>query len=139
MTQRTEVILKDDEARDKKRERFESVAISAAKQCQRLTIPKIHPPMKFKEAIVYLKNQNHLVIPSLMGEERKSLLKIFETMDFSAHSGIAFLIGPEGDFTSEEYQYAWQEGCQPVTLGESVLRVETAAIAVVSVAHLLLL
>jgi 16S rRNA (uracil1498-N3)-methyltransferase len=41
-------------------------------------------------------------------------------------------IGPEGDFTDEEVDLAKQSGFIPVTLGNLVLRVETAAVAVAS-------
>jgi len=42
------------------------------------------------------------------------------------------LIGPEGDFTPEEVALARKYGCIPVTLGDLVLRVDTACLAVVS-------
>ena len=130
-TRRTEVVFKP-EARERKQQRFESVAVSAAKQCQRSTIPVIHPPMNFKDALAYLKIKTFLVIPSLSGD-RQPLLKVLEEFDWS--KGISFLIGPEGDFTLEEYQWAWKEGACAVTLGETVLRVETAAVSVIAAAN----
>lgn len=130
-TRRTEVVFKP-EARGKKQQRFESVAVSAAKQCGRSTIPVIHPPMNLKDALAYLKTKTFPVIPSLQGD-RQPLLKVLEALD--AGKGISFLIGPEGDFTPEEYQLAWTEGAAAATLGETVLRVETAAISVVAAAN----
>jgi len=130
-TRRTEVVFKP-EARGKKQQRFESVAVSAAKQCGRSVIPVIHPPMNLKDALVYLKTKTSPVIPSLSGD-RQPLLKVLEEFDWSR--GVSFLIGPEGDFTPEEYQSAWKEGACAVTLGETVLRVETAAISSVAAAN----
>jgi 16S rRNA U1498 N3-methylase RsmE len=45
---------------------------------------------------------------------------------------ILILTGPEGDFTEKELDLTKKPGCIPVSLGETVLRAETAAIAAVS-------
>ena len=42
------------------------------------------------------------------------------------------LVGPEGDFSDEEYSYAKQSDFSSVSLGDNILRVETAAIAAIS-------
>ena len=47
------------------------------------------------------------------------------------------LIGPEGDFSPEEVQAARAAGFQPVTLGESRLRTETAGLMAVAAVHAL--
>jgi 16S rRNA (uracil1498-N3)-methyltransferase len=43
------------------------------------------------------------------------------------------LVGPEGDFTPAELELARRHGCQPITLGPIILRVETAAIYCLSI------
>jgi 16S rRNA (uracil1498-N3)-methyltransferase len=43
------------------------------------------------------------------------------------------LVGPEGDFTPAELAFARGHGCQPITLGPIILRVETAAIYCLSI------
>ena len=48
-----------------------------------------------------------------------------------------FFVGPEGDFTFEELSEATDKGCIPVSLGENVLKVDTAAVAISSIAHLI--
>jgi len=68
------------------------------------------------------------LIPTLLGE-RESLKNILTKPKCR---NILVLIGPEGDFTPEEVALAKQAGCIPVSLGDLVLRVETAAIAAVS-------
>ena len=50
--------------------------------------------------------------------------------------GFVFFIGPEGDFTPEEVQLALKAGALPVSLGENVLKVDTAAMAVVAFARM---
>ncbi|MBF0521830.1 MAG: 16S rRNA (uracil(1498)-N(3))-methyltransferase [Candidatus Omnitrophica bacterium] len=132
MTQRTEVNLKD-ERLDKKLVRYQTIAVSAAKQSHRLTVPQIHPPMKFREALELLSKTSTVLIPSLCGEP-KNLLKTLEEVKHSLK--ISFLIGPEGDFTPEEYALAQEKGAKAVTLGNTVLRVETAAISSISCANL---
>ncbi len=49
---------------------------------------------------------------------------------------ISFVIGPEGDFTDDEYNLAFKMGCIPVSLGETILKVETAAISILACANL---
>lgn len=131
-TKRTEIDIKP-EREVKKLTRFEKIAISASKQSQRLFIPKIHPVLDLTSAINYAKENGSMIIPSLAGNP-KNIFKVFHNLKNSP--AITFFIGPEGDFTDEEYQFAWDEGCTPVTLGKTILRVETAAISTVSAANL---
>lgn len=72
------------------------------------------------------------LIPTLTGE-RKPCKEILKE---SKAKNILVIIGPEGDFTSEELDSAKKAGCIPVSLGDLVLRVETAAVAVASFIHL---
>ena len=68
------------------------------------------------------------MIPTLI-QERKPLK---EALEESKSKNILVIIGPEGDFTSDELDLAKKRGCIPVSLGDLVLRVATAAVAVVS-------
>ncbi|MBN1869626.1 MAG: 16S rRNA (uracil(1498)-N(3))-methyltransferase [Candidatus Omnitrophica bacterium] len=131
-TQRTGMNLKGDRLITKM-SRFQMIAINAAKQSQRNFIPIIHPIMDFSPAIKHLSKISAMIIPSLMGERRK-IFDVFR--DLKSPNAIAFLIGPEGDFTPEEYCQAHKSGCVPVTLGDTVLKVETAAICALSCANL---
>ena len=131
-TKRTEINLKGDRLVSKKT-RYQTVAINAAKQSQRSFIPTIHPVMDFPSALKSLTKSSTVIIPSLTGE-RKSLLKALR--DMKSSQTISFLIGPEGDFTPEEYAFAQKCGCIAVTLGDTILKVETAAICVLSCASL---
>ena len=127
-TKRTEVVLKGDRL-SKKRERFQTVAINAAKQSKRNTVPTIHPITNFEKCLTTLQDDTQLIIPSLNEKSlslQKACDKIFPT------NKIGCLIGPEGDFTEEEYTLAEKKGCIPVTLGPTTLKVETAAICTIS-------
>jgi len=130
-TKRTEMSITGERA-EKKMKRYQTVAINAAKQSQRASIPMIHPITEFNKALIYLKNSD-VIIPSLLGK-RKNLMEVFDQMKSSER--VSFLVGPEGDFTPKEYALAQEAGCRAVTLGETILKVETAAICVLSCANL---
>ncbi|MBF0478156.1 MAG: 16S rRNA (uracil(1498)-N(3))-methyltransferase [Candidatus Omnitrophica bacterium] len=128
LTQRTEFSAYKNGA-EHKLERYQTVAINACKQCQRARVPIIHNFMKFEPAIDFLISRSTVIIPSLRGNRK--LLK--EALSLPAkQNNFSFLIGPEGDFTPGEYDFAFQKGCTPVTLGSTILRVETAALSVLA-------
>lgn len=127
-TQRTEVILKGERAQ-KKRQRFETVALNAAKQSKRADIPRIHDITNFKDCIDALHKDTLLVMPGLV-EPRVDIAALFPLKEKTAK--LAVLIGPEGDFTPEEYAYAKDKGARIVSLGPTTLKVETAALAAAS-------
>lgn len=131
VTRRTEILL-EGKRREQKLTRFKTVALNAAKQCKRTSIPNIHPITSFKDALLLLTKTSRVFIPSLI-LQRENLLKALQ--EISRPEKISFLIGPEGDFTPEEYTEAQKMGCIPVSLGETILKVETAAICAVACAN----
>ncbi len=130
-TKRTEIKL-DQQRLDKKLSRYRSIAINASKQSKRATVPFIHSIINFEQALRQLGGSSELIIPSLSGK-RVTLLESFSNLK-SPHR-IAVLIGPEGDFTPKEYALARKQGALAVTLGDTILKVETAAICAVSCAN----
>jgi len=134
LTERTEVILKGDKA-EKKRERFEAVALNAAKQSKRVSIPIIETPINLKTALETIGENTRRIIPSLQ-PETQPLADVLKKE--STEGSLCFFIGPEGDFTEEEYALANASGCIAVTLGKTTLKVETAAICALSCANILL-
>lgn len=131
-TVRTEVVLKG-ERKLAKLQRFEKVAINAAKQSRRISVPTIHSEGDFKTTLEQLLKVSTVIMPSLCGNTKPLHSVLGDLQDVKA---ISILIGPEGDFTPEEYDLAHQMGCLPVSLGSTVLKVETAAIATVSVVEM---
>lgn len=111
--------------------RWRKIAQSAAEQSQRNNIPVIEPVQKLKDVLVNSKDFDLKLIPTLVGE-RRSLREVFTLPSLPANFNILVLIGPEGDFSDEEINLAKNSGFFPITLGELVLRVDTAAIAVAS-------
>jgi 16S rRNA (uracil1498-N3)-methyltransferase len=121
-------IVKPEETIDARLERWRKIARSASEQSHRTTLPYISRGSGFKEALADSKDYRLKLVPTLVGE-RQTLRELFTD---SPPESIFVLIGPEGDFTPEEIQEAMDAGFIPVSLGDAVLRVETAAIAVAS-------
>ena len=130
-TKRTEVIFTDDKQRTKQ-ERFQKVVQNAAKQCGRADIPRISLMTPMAEALKSLDPQGLAVIPSLNGHNSP----IREVLNLHQKPvSVTFFIGPEGDFTPDEVALACEHGCIPVSLGPTVLKVDTAALAVLALAN----
>jgi len=118
----TPIICDHSERKNVKTNRFERVLQSAMKQSLHYTLPKIEEPISLNEFLK--KEQNGQKFIAHCEElNKKSLLKELEK-----EQHYTILIGPEGDFSSEEIQLAIQKGFVPVTLGNTRLRTETAAI-----------
>jgi len=108
--------------------RWEKIALCASQQSQRSVLPIIEPIKDIKEVLSESEVFDLKLMPALIGR-RRALKEIFAQFN---PQNILVLIGPEGDFTSEEVELAVKAGCIPVSLGELVLRVDMAAIAVAS-------
>ncbi|MBF0594313.1 MAG: 16S rRNA (uracil(1498)-N(3))-methyltransferase [Candidatus Omnitrophica bacterium] len=132
ITERTEVAPSNDAA-GRMNARFKSVVISASKQCKRLWFPRIHPVIPLETAVEMLaRDGKTLVIPWLGGER----VFLHDALRGRPDGEYVFFIGPEGDFTSREADDLVNRGAIAVSLGDTVLRIETAAIAVVAYARL---
>lgn len=110
-------------------ERWKKIAVTASKQCGRVTVPEINEVIKFAASLPFVKGHELAIIPCL-SEGTQPLRTVLK--DSGAGSAIAF-IGPEGDFTEGEVKAARLNGVIPVSLGREVLRSDTAAISVLSV------
>lgn len=127
VTERTVVKIGKDRE-EAKLARWRKIAIQAAQQSQRSSLPVIGKAEGIKEVLAGIKEYDLKLIPTLAGR-RKALREVFG--DNKPKSVLVF-IGPEGDFTGEEVKMALGAGCLAVSLGDTVLRVETAAIAIAS-------
>jgi 16S rRNA (uracil1498-N3)-methyltransferase len=66
-------------------------------------------------------------------QQLKKILETYSTEHGDRPRNVLMLVGPEGDFTPAELALARRHGCQPITLGPIILRVETAAMYCLSV------
>jgi 16S rRNA (uracil1498-N3)-methyltransferase len=128
------VKLDADRARTR-RERWQQQAVEACKQSGHPWRAEIAAPVRFREWI------ERLPAP-VEGELRLTGSLEFDAepvahLDFTKASKVTWLIGPEGDLTSEEYAAARAAGFRPVVLGPTVLRAENAALACVAITQAL--
>ncbi len=126
-TERTIVRL-DESKKTTRLNRWRKIAQSASEQSQRNNIPVIPEITNVRKIIMDSENFDLKLIPTLINERKH----IREVISSFKHGNILILIGPEGDFTPAEVDLAKKAGFIPVTLGNSVLRVSTAAIALAS-------
>jgi len=122
----TPIICQNSERRVVKLERFEKIIQSAMKQSLKFNLPKLNAPVKFNEFI----NQDFdgKVCIAHCEEQDKNLLKEI----VKPSEKVTILIGPEGDFSTQEIEKALQKKILPISLGESRLRTETAALVAVN-------
>lgn len=126
-TERTVVKL-DKEKVKMRTARWQKVVLAASQQSQRSSLPKVSSLKDFREVVLSSSGFDLKLIPHL-GPKRKSLK---EALGAGDAKNILVLIGPEGDFSDGEVKKAVNAGFISVSLGENVLRIDTAAIAVVS-------
>ena len=105
-----------------KAERFEKIIQAATKQSLTAYFPELKPLTPFKEFINSHTNEQ-LFIAYCEENQKQSLKQALEI-----NKDVTILIGPEGDFSSKEIELALNNNYVPVTLGDTRLRTETAAI-----------
>ena len=126
-TERT-IVKIEPEGAQRKLKRWQAIAREAAKQCGRITLPVLDPVTPFKEALSRIKEYDLSLIPNL-GADTQNINEIMS--NFKGRSIIIF-IGPEGDFSESEIALSKAAGVRGASLGDLTLKVDTAAIAVVS-------
>jgi 16S rRNA (uracil1498-N3)-methyltransferase len=109
--------------------RWERVALSAAKQCGSARIPEIPGLLSYPGALA-LGAEADVRVVFYEGEGRFGLKKVLSGTGKAKH--VALLVGPEGGFSENEVTEAERAGFVRTGLGQRILRVETAAIAAVS-------
>ena len=135
VSDRTIVQIDSDTAVQKQR-KWQQIAIEAAKQCGQNWLPHVHRPTKLAEFFSASEQPFDLrLIGSLQPDAQnlKSILEMYLRQHTNRPRSVLMLVGPEGDFTPAELALARRHGCEPITLGPIILRVETAAIYCLSV------
>lgn len=110
-------------------------ALEACKQSGNSWIPQIYSIQSMLPWLETLKSESQLrVIASLEDGSMfcDKIIKNWMDLNGKMPSDILMLVGPEGDFSKEEYQAAAKAGFQPLRLAKNVLRVETAALYMAS-------
>lgn len=126
VAQRTEVHLAT--AAVKRVERWQRIARQASEQSRRASVPEISAPLKLKEAIAASKAKG-IVLSELEQETR-----LRDALPEDPSTGLALAFGPEGGWTEPELSLFREAGWKSASLGDTILRAETAVIAAVAVA-----
>ena len=107
-------------------ERMKQILTSAILQSKQVWLPALHQPTPFNRVIEAASYTTKLI--AHCGDETKESIG-----NFSKQNAVQILIGPEGDFTKGEIELALQKSFQPVTLGQTRLRTETAGIVAATI------
>ncbi len=127
IAQRTEPHLAA--AAPKRAERWQRIALQASEQSRRNSPPPISPPMKLKTAVAEVSGTRIVLAES----ERAMMLK--EALRSHTPGGrVALAFGPEGGWTGPELEMFRRSGWIAASLGNTILRAETAVVAAVAVA-----
>ena len=129
MTERSVLRLSGERA-DKKRAHWQAVAVAACEQCGRNQVPVVHEVMALN---AWLAAQNRDSEPNRyllsLRPETQALNALVSKSATVPATAVTFLSGPEGGLSVAEEDAALSKGFQPVSLGNRVLRAETAGLA----------
>jgi 16S rRNA (uracil1498-N3)-methyltransferase len=115
----------------KRVERWRRIAHEAAQQSRRLAVPRIDEPVKLREALTVEASTRLLLNENEQSENFRDAIE-------NSAGTVAFAVGPEGGWTAEEIAEFDAAGWRSVTLGATILRAETAAIAALAAAAAIL-
>ena len=125
------IACKNSERKNVNTERLRKIAESAVKQSQQALIPEI-TDLKSFEALIHSANEPLKLIAHCENTVKNQLC----TLDLKNASTLV-MIGPEGDFSTDEIEGALQDGFKPISLGNNRLRTETAGLYVCQTAAIL--
>lgn len=125
------VVKLDRKKAEKKAERWQTIALGAAKQSKRMQIPTVHTPVTFQQALAMMAESDVRLMPYENAEGMEGTRRILESIE--PGESIAVLIGPEGGIDEAEVEMAMKAKVEPITLGKRILRTETAGMTVLSI------
>ncbi len=127
----TPLLCQRSERKDIKPERLQKVIVSAMKQSVKAFLPELTELVAFRNVVEQPFDGDKFIAHCADGE--KVLLQNL----IQPGRDVIILIGPEGDFSADEIELALKNGYRPVSLGNSRLRTETAAVVACHTANLL--
>jgi 16S rRNA (uracil1498-N3)-methyltransferase len=130
MARRTDAHLAT--AAAKRSERWRKIAKEAAQQSRRAHVPEIAGPVKLRIALEQREASTNKIV---LSESEKSVSLGDVLRDAGTEATITLAIGPEGGWTPDELKLFADHGWKAASLGPTILRAETAAIAAIAVAN----
>ncbi len=128
------VVKLDAKKKKSKKERWQAIAESAAKQSKRNVIPEVFEPMSYDSALKMASELDLMLVP--YENERGMLGTKEELLKLKTAKSVGIFIGAEGGFDEAEIDKALKSGGKTVSLGKRILRTETAAITALSMCML---
>lgn len=128
------IVKLDEKKKSSKRERWQAIAESAAKQSKRNIVPEVFDVTTYKQAMEKAKGLDLLLVPYENENGMKATADALSNIKVGSSIGI--LIGPEGGFEEKEVAQAIEAGGISISLGNRILRTETAAITSVGMCML---
>jgi 16S rRNA (uracil1498-N3)-methyltransferase len=114
-------------AATKRVERWQRIALQASEQSRRSSPPEIATPVRLADVVGTISGSRI----ALAENEDRTMLR--DVVGSDASSGLALAIGPEGGWTDAELRSFQQNGWVSASLGQTILRAETAAIAALAI------
>lgn len=124
------VVRLDGTKADKKVERWQKIAESAAKQSKRDIIPQVQPVQSMAKMLE--NNDCSTKIIAYECEDRLSLKTALHQAEEKGITDLLLIIGPEGGISEQELEMAKNAGAMAVSLGRRILRAETAGLVAIS-------
>ncbi len=115
-------------------DRIERIVVSAMKQSRKAFLPKVNALTAFKEFVASCDADYKFIAHCYNDRERVDFFDKLECIPEDAN--VCVLVGPEGDFSADEVEFAIGKGFEPITLGNSRLRTETAGLMAVTMAQI---
>jgi 16S rRNA (uracil1498-N3)-methyltransferase len=125
------------QAAAKRTERWNRIAAQASEQSRRVTPPEILAPMRLKALLAG--NSPVAGHARIVLAENESMVQLLDLLDGNQPQPVALAVGPEGGWSDEELAMMDEAGWRRASLGPTILRAETAAVASLAVARAALL
>ena len=122
------------ERRNVKLERLDKIVVAAVKQSRKAWKPLLNDLQPFENFVKQPRKGAKYIAHFYAEIDKKDLYG--ELLQLNGDEEVTILIGPEGDFSIDEVHLAMSKGYVPVSLGQSRLRTETAALAATMIAQL---
>ena len=108
--------------------KWEKIALENFKQCQRADLPKIHEISDLKTVLKNFKKENILIFA-----EKYENISLDESIkNINKNEKIAIVIGPEGGFSDNEFNYFKKENYKLISLGKMIYKAPNAITAAIS-------
>lgn len=115
-------------------DRLEKIVVAAMKQSRKPRIPVVNPLVSFAEFVNTPREGRKYIAHCYEEIPRKDLFG--ELLSTTTPKDITVMVGPEGDFSIDEVEFAIKHGFESISLGNSRLRTETAGLSAVMMAQM---